>query len=254
VLPIQWVFHIPAMVLLAFFVLDFFVIRDTPGHAGFQDFDTADASSGDTGERLPVLEVAKRMFSQSVIPIIIAIEFCSGFLRNAVMKWYLVYADKIGQKSGFVASNWGVLLCAAGILGGMFAGTISDHVFGSRRGPVATVLYGGLTAGAAVSIFILGGPAVGWTVVFMSLCVIGVHGMLSGTASMDFGGKKNAGVATGIIDGFVYLGTAVQSVSLGYLTTRDWAYWPYFLVPFAVIGLVLSLRIWHAKPGQGSGS
>ena len=33
----------------------------------------------------------------------------------------------------------------------------------------------------------------GWTVIFMSLCVIGVHGMLSGTASMDFGGKKNAG-------------------------------------------------------------
>ena len=48
----------------------------------------------------------------------------------------------------------------------------------------------------------------------MSLFIIGVHGMLSGTASMDFGGRKNAGIAVGIIDGFVYLGTAVQALAL----------------------------------------
>jgi hypothetical protein len=94
----------------------------------------------------------------------------------------------------------------------------------------------------------------GILVFLISVCVIGAHGLLSGTATMDFGGRKGAATAVGMIDGFVCLGTAVQSVSLGYLTTRDWAYWPYFLVPFAVIGLVLSLRIWHAKPGQGSGS
>ena len=43
-------------------------------------------------------------------------------------------------------------------------------------------------------------PVVGWLVVVMSLAVIGVHGMLSGTASADFGGRKNAGTAVGIID------------------------------------------------------
>jgi OPA family glycerol-3-phosphate transporter-like MFS transporter len=61
----------------------------------------------------------------------------------------------------------------------------------------------GLTLGAVVAIFALGHPGLAWAVVFMSLCVIGVHGMLSGTASMDFGGSKNAGIVTGVIDGFV---------------------------------------------------
>jgi OPA family glycerol-3-phosphate transporter-like MFS transporter len=65
---------------------------------------------------------------------------------------------------------------------------------------------------------------------------------------MDFGGRKRAGTATGFIDGAVYLGTFVQSVSLGYLTTRDWAYWPFFMIPFAVIGFLLCTRIWNAKP------
>lgn len=89
----------------------------------------------------------------------------------------------------------------------------------------------------------------GAVVFLMSLCVIGTHGLLSGTATMDFGGRKGAATAVGVIDGFVYLGTALQSVSLGFLTTRNWAYWPWFLLPFSAIGFLLCLRIWKAKPG-----
>ena len=89
----------------------------------------------------------------------------------------------------------------------------------------------------------------GALVFLMSLCVIGTHGLLSGTATMDFGGRKGAATAVGVIDGFVYAGTAVQSISLGYLTTRDWSYWPLFLIPFALIGTLLTTRIWNAKPG-----
>jgi hypothetical protein len=88
----------------------------------------------------------------------------------------------------------------------------------------------------------------GALVFVMSICVIGTHGVLSGTATMDFGGRKGAATAVGMIDGFVYLGTAIQAVSLGYLTTKDWAYWPWFLVPFCALGLVLCTRIWNARP------
>ncbi len=264
----MWAFLVPAAALLIFCALDFFVIRDSPGHAGFPDFDTADASSGDTAtERPKLLDVARKMFSQKVIWIIVAIEFCSGFLRNAVMKWFLPFAKDTGLKETFVYAHWGALLCVAGILGGVFAGFISDHVFKSRRGPVATVLYGGMLVGIAAALGLLGTPMIGWAFIFSSLCVIGVHGMLSGTASADFGGKKNAGIATGIIDGFVYLGTAVQSAVYGgigaegarlfngLLPSKDaakdpasWRAWLIAMLPVAVIGLVLATRVWNAKP------
>lgn len=257
---VPWAFAVPAFVLMIFAVLDFFVIRETPAQAGFENFDTADASSGDTGPALSLAEVAKKMFSQRVIWIIVAVEFCSGFLRNAVMKWYLVFADKTGIKDAFVAKNWGVLLCVAGILGGMCAGIISDRVFDSRRGPVASVLYGGLLGGAILTVFTLDSSAAGWIVIVMSLCVIGVHGMLSGTASMDFGGQKNAGVATGIIDGFVYLGTATQSFLYARIlpsgdAAKDpaaWAPWPIAMVPVALVGLLLATRVWNARPSGNS--
>jgi OPA family glycerol-3-phosphate transporter-like MFS transporter len=93
----------------------------------------------------------------------------------------------------------------------------------------------------------------GVMVFFVSLCVIGTHGLLSGTATMDFGGRKAAATAVGMIDGAVYLGTALQSVSLGFLTSKSWSYWPPFLLPFAIVGFLGCLRIWHAKPKGGGG-
>ena len=254
--PVWWVFLAPAVLLVIFLVIDFFLVRDTPEKAGLEDFDTADASSGDEGERLPVVEVAKKMLTNPVIVTIAAIEFCSGFLRNAIMHWYIIFAKQTGIIESFVPKNWGMLLCCAGIMGGVFAGVISDRVFQSRRGPVAAILYGGMVAGAAVLVGILTTPMVGWLVVFMSLCIIGVHGMLSGTASMDFGGKKNVGVAVGLIDGLVYLGTAVQSVlyanilPMGDLAKdpANWMAWPVAMIPMAILGLVLATRVWNAKP------
>jgi OPA family glycerol-3-phosphate transporter-like MFS transporter len=123
------------------------------------------------------------------------------------------------------------------------------------------VLYAGMLLGTLGACFTLGQPALAWAVIFMSLCVIGVHGMLSGTASMDFGGSKNAGVVTGIIDGFVYLGTGVQAFYYGRALPKgdaaadpaNWAVWPGAMLPVAAIGLVLCLSIWNARPKPSAG-
>ncbi len=252
--PTYWVFFVPAAILAVFVVIDFFVIRDTPSHTGHPDFDTADASSGETGASLKPQDVFLRMIRNPTIVTILLIEFCSGFMRNAIMQWYPKFAKATGET--FVSKNWGMLLCVAGITGGMFAGVISDRVFDSRRGPVSAVLYGGMSLGAVATLFLLGHPALGWTVIWMSLNVIGVHGMLSGTASMDFGGKKNAGLAVGIIDGAVYAGTAFQSILLGQIlpsgeeakVVGNWSNWPIALVPLSFVGLALCTRVWNARP------
>jgi OPA family glycerol-3-phosphate transporter-like MFS transporter len=249
-------FYIPAAVLGVFFVLDLFLIKDSPADAGFPDFDTGDARYDDDGDKPSLLAIAKRMFSQRVIWTIVVIEFCSGFLRQAVMKWGRGYAKDVGASHEFVFANWGLATCVAGILGGVFAGFISDALFQSRRGPVVLVLYGGMLAGAAIAAFTLGTPVLGWTVVFMSLCVIGVHGMLSGTASADFGGRKGAGMATGIIDGFVYLGGATQAFVYGHSLPKGdaakdphaWLSWPMWMFPTAILGLVLARTLWNARP------
>jgi OPA family glycerol-3-phosphate transporter-like MFS transporter len=262
-LETQWVFFIPGGLLGLFWLIVAAGVKNTPGEAGFTDFDTMDASSGDDGPALGALAVFKKMLTNPIIVTIALIEFCSGFLRQAIMQWYRIFAKDTGQTESFVYDNWGMLLCVAGILGGVLAGTISDHVFHSRRGPVAGVLYGIMIAGSVILLFVLDSPVLGPLIVFMSMAVIGVHGMLSGTASMDFGGRRNAGIAVGIIDGFVYAGTAAMSFTYGAVlpsgtesaaVISNWRAWPIAMIPVAILGFTLALRVWHATPkAAGSG-
>ncbi|MBC8426208.1 MFS transporter [bacterium] len=266
---LAWVFLMPAILLTVFWVIDWFVVHNKPSEAGQEDFDTADASSGDEGPQLGAVKVFKMMMTNPIIVTIALIEFCSGFLRQAIMQWFRTFAKQtdtlLGLKSSFVYENWGLMLCIAGILGGVFAGTISDHLFQSRRGPVAALLYGLMLVGSVALVFTYEQSYVGWLVLIMSMAVIGVHGMLSGTASMDFGGSKNTGIAVGIIDGFVYLGTAVMSFTYAVVLPKEqldaagqivgpatdpanWKAWPIAMVPLAALGLILATRVWNAKP------
>lgn len=280
---LEWVFFIPALLLFIFFVIDHIQVRNTPGEAGLVDFDTADASSGDEGDRKSVTEIFKMMLSNPIIITIALVEFCSGFIRQAPMQWYRTFAKQtdiaLHLKGDFIYENWGMLLCVAGILGGVVAGVISDRVFQSRRGPVAAILYGGITIGSVVLLAFYDLPAVqlfgvklsmpGVLAVLISMLVIGVHGMLSGTASMDFGGKKNVGVVVGIIDGFVYLGTAVMSLTYAAVLPHEqldshgqiigpatvpsnWVAWPISMIIVGVMGTYLATRVWNAKPTRKS--
>ena len=66
------------------------------------------------------------------------------------------------------------------------------------------------------------------------------------------------GIAVGLIDGFVYIGTLFQAVLLGYLLPEkgspeaadiaNWKIWPYLMIPVAAVGLILAIRVWNAKP------
>jgi OPA family glycerol-3-phosphate transporter-like MFS transporter len=167
----------------------------------------------------------------------------------------------MGAAGSYVNVHWGMVSCIAGITGGMFAGVISDQLFQSRRTPVSTVLYLIMLVGAIALIPLLGAPVqVSWIIAFMAMAIIGVHGMLSGVASQDFGGRLHTGVAVGLIDGFVYLGSALQDqVYGGYgsllpekgtaaaKVVSNWQAWPIAMIPAAAIGLILSVRLWSAR-------
>ncbi len=247
-----WVFFIPAIILIAISIVNIFVLRDTPKEAGHENFYTADASAGEDDRRLKLSEIIKRIIFNKVILIIAFIEFCTGFLRQGIMQWYPIYLkDFMNFPSDyFMREHWGLVLMVAGVFGGMIAGWMSDKIFHSRRAPVAGLLYASMFILCIFMIFFVKGDQtiLGVIAFAMSFCVIGTHGLLSGTSTMDFGGTKAAGTAVGLIDGFVYLGTGLQAYILGPVTTNDWADWPKVLIPLTVIGFVLSLVIWKAMP------
>jgi OPA family glycerol-3-phosphate transporter-like MFS transporter len=247
-----FVFFIPAALLLLFVGIESFLLKDSPKEAGYDDFDTADASSGEMEQDFTAWQIIRKVVTNPIILTIAFIELCSGVIRNGIMHWYFIYVAEAGMKeaSMFFKDNWGALLFIAGSYGGFFTGIISDRIFGSRRGPSATFNYAGMLLLTVVMAFVLRDYpiALGIIVLLISFLVIGIHGLLSGTATMDFGGRKGAATAVGVVDGFVYLGTGIQSVSLGFITSWNWNYWPIFLIPFAIVGTALAVRIWAAFP------
>jgi len=159
-----------------------------------------------------------------------------------------------------------------GICGGLLCGWMSDKLFQSRRPPVAFFFYLiqvvmlallGLTLGQGTT----GGQV--WAVLLLGLTamfIFGVHGMLSGTASMDFGGRKAAASVAGALDGIQYIGSGLTGFGLGWiLKTYGWDgvatqghqpahawIWVGCIIPFSLLGAFIMTRIWNAKAGAGA--
>jgi OPA family glycerol-3-phosphate transporter-like MFS transporter len=245
------VFFIPAAILVFWMLLDWWLIKDTPEEANFPPFDTHDASSGQMHVELTAMDLLKKVFTSPLMLMIAAIELTSGALRNGVMTWYFIFAKEVKQTGAeFILEHWGLLLCFFGIVGGFSGGIISDKFCQSRRGPPVVMLSAFMFLMALLmTVYLFSSPLmVGIAALLITTAVIGVHSLMSGTAAADFGGRKATATCSGIVDGFVYLGTGVQSVCLGYLTSHSWYWWPIFLMPFAIIGGWIALKIWHELP------
>ncbi len=262
----NWVvFFVPASLLTLCWIAMFGWLKNSPGEAGFANFETGEESVSENGERLPVMAAFVGMLKHPVIRIVIGIEFCSGLLRNGIMHWYPLFAKDVGFKHDFwISDNWGLTLLVCGMTGAILTGWASDRFFQSRRGPAAGMLYVLMVAAIMIMTATLDGPLIyaGLVTMVVSMAVIGIHGILSGTVTADFGGTKNAGVAVGIVDGAAYLGVGVQSFVIGRLVPTgeaaanpaNWAAWPLFLLPFAVLGTLGCMHIWNALPKRKTAS
>lgn len=253
-----WLFWWPSIFLTVTGLAMAIWLRNTPREAGYPNFYTGEESVSEDGGRLPAKEAFKRILRHPVLRIVIIVEFCSGILRNGVMHWYPLFAGEVGFKKTFwISHNWGLSLLICGVLGAVLTGWASDRFFQSRRGPMAAIMYALMFVATGAMIAKIDSLWVmGIAVLTVSMAVIGVHGIMSGTSTADFGGAKNAGVAVGVVDGFVYLGTGLQFLVIGHIAPEgaaakipgNWENWPIFLLPFAGFGLVWAALIWNALP------
>jgi MFS transporter, OPA family, glycerol-3-phosphate transporter len=244
-------FFVPAGIMIAWALVDVWLIKDTPEDAGFEYFDTHDASSGEMHIKLTTMDLLKKVFGSPLMLMLGGVEFADGVLRNGVAQWYLIFQKPLNQSEAVIfVQHWGLWLCIFGIVGGFAGGMVSDRLFRSRRGPPTAILCGLMLVMAAVmALFLYSVPRlVGLAALLIFMAVIGVTSLTSGTAAADFGGRKATATSAGIVDGFVYLGSGLQSLCLGYLTNVNWHWWPIFLMPFALFGGVLALQLWHELP------
>jgi len=259
------VFFIPAIIMVFWMVIDLWLIKDTPEEASFPHFDTHDASSGQMHIELSTLDLLKKVFANKLMLLIALIGLTSGVFRNGIQNWYFIFAAEVKQPGAeFFKEHWGLLLCIFGIIGGFLGGWISDRFCQSRRAPPAA-MFSVLVLFLAVlmALFLFASPLfVGCAAVLIVMASVGLTSLMAGSAATDFGGRKATATCSGIVDGCTYLGSGIQSFFIGHLLPaesvvaaqtflflpRSWHWWPLFMVPFAFLGLIVAIKIWHALP------
>jgi OPA family glycerol-3-phosphate transporter-like MFS transporter len=256
-LPLWCVFAVPSGVILVMFAVDLLIVRNRPSDAGYDDFATGDEQGPEAdaaGEDAPTFwgRIGK-VVAHPVIRILLVAEFCTGLVRQGLLLYFTEFLKEVhGVSPGstwFQVASWGVTL--GGIAGAFACGYLSDYLFQSRRAPVAFLFY----VAQVVALMVLGlAGSPEFAAVMIGVCcmwIFGVHGMLSGTASMDFGGRKAAATAAGLLDGVQYLGSGLVGFGLGWLLDKyHWKIWPYAMIPFSCVGAALMLLLWNAKPAR----
>jgi MFS transporter, OPA family, glycerol-3-phosphate transporter len=259
------IFYVPAVILIFWALVDLWLIKDTPEQCGFPHLDTCDASSGQMHVEFSVAGLLKKIFASRLMLMIACIELTAGVFRYSMTQWYSIFAGEVKQPGAeFLSQHWGWYTAVFGIVGGFAGGLISDKMFQSRRGPPTALLCGFVLIIATIMSFVLFTQPriVGWSAVFIVMASIGITSLMSGTAATDFGGRKATATCMGIVNGFAYVGSGIQSFFIGFLVpgekvgesltfmgiTRDWQWLPVFVIPFALVGFLFALKIWHNLP------
>jgi OPA family glycerol-3-phosphate transporter-like MFS transporter len=254
-LPWQWMFFVPSLIVAVMAALTYRNVQNVPEDCGLPALDVQDASSGDA-DAVSVGYVVRKVFTNPVTLTIAAAEFCTGLVRHGFEQWfprYMTEAQKLPLDSP-VFQKGALMVVVAGIAGAFAAGTLSDWVFKGRRPPVACLGY--LTQVICLAI-VWKAPSIDWVIgafVVNSFAISCVHSMLSGTSSMDFGGKKAAATAAGLFDGMQYIGGSVVGIGMGWLLeSMGWGAWGPSMIGFSAIGMILMAFLWNARP-KTSGS
>ena len=256
----RFAFFVPAATLLGIWVLFVLMQRNRPEDVGLPAIETYHREvpdvplPGESPESEPEgpWKVIVSVLRNRMVILLAAIYFCLKPARYAILFWGPKYInDKLG--TGMAASGFlSAMFELAGPFSVIVAGFLSDRIFGSRRMPVSVICLALL----AVVLFVLDKlPATGW-VLGGCLFVIGFltyapDSLISGTAAVDFGTKRGASTASGLVNGAGSVGAIVGGTLPGLVQER-WGWQGVFTLLAAAILLaaLLLLPKWNAMPPE----
>ena len=165
----------------------------------------------------------------------------------------------------YISERLGTDTTASGVLGSMFdlagpvgtlaGGIVSDKLFGSRRMPICILSLFCLALLMIVFPYVpVSRVGMGAGMFLMGFLVFIPDSLLAGAAAIDFGSKRGAATASGVINGFGSLGQMIGVTLPGALTSLFAVgsdIWPSIFVglgiSLGVAGLMLA-PLWNRVP------
>ncbi len=222
----QGVFWVAAGVLAVLFITNAALIRESPGELGLPEPevnpDNLFGALGDVARPESARSLWATLASSQAFWLVCLLSLGLTLLRETFNNWtttYLVHG--VGLEPGDAAGKSASFPLAGGV------SVILAGYLGDRLGPRgrAAIIFGGIVL-CAVALALLGSTSFAGRpraalalVVAVGFLLIGPYSYMAGAISLDFGGKRGAATACGIIDGVGYLfggvlaGKAVDAIS-----------------------------------------
>ena len=254
----RYAFLVPAAMLSMVWVLFLLLQINRPEDVGLPPIEVyhgeqppaADSDTVAVEEKHDSWKVILEVLANPMVLLLGAVYFCFKPARYAILFWGPKYInDKLGTgmaESGFISAMFEL----AGPFSVILAGLVSDKIFGARRMPVSIICL--LLLGVLLC-FLDDLPSTRWMLAG-SLFLIGLltyapDSLISGTAAVDFGTKKGAATASGLINGCGSIGAIVGGTIPGFFQER-WGWHGVFnlLAAAAVLAALLLLPKWNALP------
>ena len=257
----RFAFFLPALVLIIVLVLFFFLQKNRPQDLGLPSieeyhresgWDTKQDKKADTGSEegswKSVLEVIKN-------PMVLLLGTVYFFLkptRYAILFWGPLYINETlgtGMAESAIVS---VSFFLAGPLSVLAAGYASDKLFQSRRMPysiismllLAVLLFFFNDMAAVQSKLVTAG-----LLFLVGFLIFGPDSLVSATAAVDFGTRKGASTASGLINGMGSIGAVAGGTIPGFFKDSwGWEGVFTFLAVSVLIAGLLMIPKWNALP------
>lgn len=252
----RYAFYIPAAGLLLVWVLCWVFQRNRPEDVGLPPIEQHHGEAPDTpaGDgAVPAEGSWKAVVEVLTNPMVLwlsAVYFLVKPTRYAILFWGPKYMNsKLG--SGMTESGaLSALFELAGPAAALGAGILSDKVFGTRRIPLSVICL--LLLGALLVTFDHF-PAtrlsLGLSFFAIGILLFAPDTLVAGAASVDFGTKRGASTASGVINGMGSIGAILGGTLPGFFNQRwGWGGVFTFLGVMAFVAGLLLLPRWNALP------
>ena len=187
------------------------------------------------------------------------LSFILTLLRECFNTWMPAYFSDMGAGPAMAAFKSAVFPLL-GCVGTIFTGWYSDKYLEGRRGPIMATLMAVLV----VLLIALGhldfvaqltglerSTAAVWLVAATGFFLLGPYSLVGGVVALDFGGRRTAGTAAGLLDGIGYLGATLAGWGVAEIVVKlGWSQAFTAMAGLTVIAIILCGFLWRVRPRE----
>ena len=229
------------LIFAAMGVAFYFLVRDRPEDLGLPEYVEEDEVSANPEsidpERLKGLGPYRLLLSDPRFVLACHVKGLENVVRYGLTTWVAIYYSEVGGLSIESTVIVTILLPVGYLIAPPLSGFISDRFLGSQRRPL--VISSCLASAGIIAVIALVPPSnevLGGVLLLTGGIAMGMSPMT--TVSVDMGGRRMAGTASGVLDAHGYLYAGAQAIVFGMVLDMTGSPWPVVFLAMAATRVV----------------